>query len=317
MKASGASREGAVLVVVLWIVFILAVLALGIKAHVDRHIQGAFHISQREAARILARNGVEISRWQIQSDTNDWDAAVEAWGLGYEQRFESGVCRVKARDETARLNVNTAHPEWITRLLIAATENRVQGPEEITAAILDWRDDNDDVTPGGAESDQYLRTHGYPVRNGRMTSEYELKLIRGVEEDVFEKIRPYVTAHGVGRLNLNTADELLLQTLAESVSGDESDAVPALIERIERFRDDEGVFKSTHWPDVVAELSDGAEMPESEILVLRRMAVSFTVTSRFFRVISSGDVGADGTVDAAVECVVDRSNGAIVFWHEE
>jgi type II secretory pathway component PulK len=42
-------------------------------------------------------------------------------------------------------------------------------------------------------------------------------MIKGITDEVYKKIAPYLTIYGDGKLNINTADKLVLQTLAEGV----------------------------------------------------------------------------------------------------
>jgi hypothetical protein len=52
---------------------------------------------------------------------------------------------------------------------------------ELAAAIIDWRDTNDDVTQGGAESETYLRLNPpYRCKNTNFESVAELRLVSGM-----------------------------------------------------------------------------------------------------------------------------------------
>ena len=82
------------------------------------------------------------------------------------------------RDEEARLNINSASREELAKLPGAS--------ESLAAAIVDFRDDNDQVTPGGAESDTYLALNPpYLPRNAPFQSVDELKMVYGMSPDLF------------------------------------------------------------------------------------------------------------------------------------
>ncbi len=80
-------------------------------------------------------------------------------------------------DEASKLNLNTATPAML-RALPGMTEDFV-------AAIIDWRDTNDDVTPGGAESETYAqKTPGYKAKNAPFESIEELALVNGATREI-------------------------------------------------------------------------------------------------------------------------------------
>jgi type II secretory pathway component PulK len=55
----------------------------------------------------------------------------------------------------------------------------------VAAAIIDWRDANDDVTQGGAESETYLRRNpAYRCKNANFESVDELRLVLGADVDL-------------------------------------------------------------------------------------------------------------------------------------
>lgn len=80
-------------------------------------------------------------------------------------------------DEASKLNLNTATLEML--------ENLPRMTPELAAAIIDWRDSNDDVTDGGAESATYLRLNPpYRCKNTNFESVAELRLLNGAYLDI-------------------------------------------------------------------------------------------------------------------------------------
>jgi type II secretory pathway component PulK len=77
-------------------------------------------------------------------------------------------------DEASKLNVNRVS-EYSLQLLPEMTQ-------DVAAAILDWRDADDETRPGGAESMYYLSLPDpYVAKNARFESVEELLLVRGVD----------------------------------------------------------------------------------------------------------------------------------------
>jgi DNA uptake protein ComE-like DNA-binding protein len=80
-------------------------------------------------------------------------------------------------DEASKLNLNTATLEML--------ENLPRMTPELAAAVIDWRDANDDVTAGGAESSTYLRLNPpYSCKNSNFESVAEIRLVQGAYLDV-------------------------------------------------------------------------------------------------------------------------------------
>src|SRR5204863_4645204 len=75
-------------------------------------------------------------------------------------------------DEESRLNLNYAGPEELAKLPGMAPE--------IVAAIVDWRDEDNNVSPGGAEAEYYAALKPpYLPRNGLIPTVRELLMVRG------------------------------------------------------------------------------------------------------------------------------------------
>lgn len=123
-------------------------------------------------------------------------------------------------DEEARINVNTAPPDRLDRLLRALGLEKSER-DTIVSSIQDWRDANDDHRLNGAESDDtYLKLPvPYRARNGNLESTSELLQIKGVTPAIFKGtdgrlgLADLLTVGTPGQVNLNTAGLLVLRTL--------------------------------------------------------------------------------------------------------
>ena len=77
-------------------------------------------------------------------------------------------------DEASKLNLNTATLE-----MLAALPGMTQ---DLAAAIVDWRDADENPSPNGAESETYLRRQpGYQCKNALFESVGELGLVAGAD----------------------------------------------------------------------------------------------------------------------------------------
>jgi len=90
---------------------------------------------------------------------------------------EGGGIVYGVSDEESRLNINTADTESLVKL------NGMSAP--IAAAIADWRDGDNAVTPGGAEAEYYLSLQPpYQPRNGPFQTLRELLMVKGISPDL-------------------------------------------------------------------------------------------------------------------------------------
>lgn len=90
---------------------------------------------------------------------------------------------------------------------------------DIVQAIVDWIDSNEDTGfPDGAEDSEYtVRNPSYLSANRPMMSVSELRLIKGIDNETYEKLYPYVCTLPAGtRINVNTIVAPLLAALADT-----------------------------------------------------------------------------------------------------
>ena len=159
-----------------------AVAAMAMRAAQNSSRGFAENLRAEEAARgaieqVIATNGGTIGNIQGATLLNYADMQVI----------------VAARNESARIDLNKAPPELLTGLF----RQLGVAPEQAdiyAARILDWRDDDDKVTKGGAERAAYRavgRVDG--PRNGPFVHTAELGLVLGIPAAVAAAAAPYVT----------------------------------------------------------------------------------------------------------------------------
>ena len=80
-------------------------------------------------------------------------------------------------DEASKLSLNTATVEMLQKLPNMTVE--------FAAAIVDWRDEDDEVTDYGAESSTYaMESPPYEAKNAPFTSTYELLAVQGATPQI-------------------------------------------------------------------------------------------------------------------------------------
>ena len=134
---------------------------------------------------------------------------------------EDGFISGRLLDESGKFNLNNllkadgsvddSARRWFEKLL-----QRVGLPAELSQAVIDWQDADDETTGAmGAESNYYQGLDpSYLASNTRFHQVEELKLVRGFEGKNYDLIAPYVTAlPEATKINMNTAAPLLLASI--------------------------------------------------------------------------------------------------------
>jgi general secretion pathway protein K len=135
----------------------------------------------------------------------------------------SGEFGYRLTDEEARLNLNTASPARVGRLLQAlGLDRRVR--DVVVDSLQDWKDADELPRANGAESEDFYMKLPVPyrARNARMQDPAELLQIRGVTRELYlgRDERPglaeLTTVFGRDAVNLNTAPAPVLAALGLS-----------------------------------------------------------------------------------------------------
>lgn len=189
------ARAGSVLVGVLWCLVLLSLVVISVLHTARMDLLVVKNYGDRIQAHYLAVAGIEKAKALLYQDAqrrsrsarNYSGALADSPEQFRDIRFGRGQFRVFHRgrpdegggvlfgvsDEESRLNVNNASAEELGKL---------DGmTPDITAAIIDWRDEDNAVSPGGAEAEYYLSLQPpYQPRNGPVQTIRELLMVRGI-----------------------------------------------------------------------------------------------------------------------------------------
>jgi type II secretory pathway component PulK len=179
-------KGGSVLVLVLIVLSSMLILSAGLAYRTRIEMRLAQANARRTQAHYLALGGIErvksllsqqeISPSRIAHICRFTGSAAEE-GL-FEQLSESeppekAILTYNLRDEQGYLNLNSSDPaSWANMDCIS---------QECQVSIIDWTDGDENVTPGGAETDYYSRLEpAYISKNSPCIALKELLFIRGV-----------------------------------------------------------------------------------------------------------------------------------------
>ncbi|HCM43254.1 MAG TPA: hypothetical protein DIS66_08105 [Candidatus Omnitrophica bacterium] len=217
-------------------------------------------------------------------------------------------------DEERKINLNAARPEVLQNLFSLAAGVEREESRRIVAAIRDWKDADDDLTDGGAESKDYKKMKlPYQAQNAPFNALKELLWVRGVTPSIYARVEPYLTLDGKW-VNLNTASMTVLEAMKierkiakqiidfrKGKDGEEGTA-------------DDGVFQSlSDAPQVLARyfyLSD-----EDQQRLRGWLNAGFDVRSEYFSARIVAQIKG-GRLTARINAVIDKK-GVVLRWFEE
>lgn len=193
-RASPRGQRGVALVLVMWVAILIAVVA------------GAF-IQERRAETLVVRNSISIARAAAAADAGvqralmdafRGDAAADAWkrdGQPHEWTFDGVPVKVEMRDESAKIDINTASDALLRGMLLSVGVQEDEATR-LLDAILDWRDPDSLRRPNGAEEPEY-RAAGldYGPANEPFGAIEELQLVLGMRPEIYRRIAPMITVY--------------------------------------------------------------------------------------------------------------------------
>jgi len=161
---------------------LLAAIAAAISA--SARIEGRMCLAEAEQTRAkwACRAGVEKAIALLTDDDKTSDALTDIWADNPEElsgiELDGCTLDITITDESGKLNLNTA-----TKAQLMGLKGMT---DEISDAILDWRDADDEEQPVGAEGGYYLNLpHPYVIRNGPLQTIRELLMVKGVTAPLF------------------------------------------------------------------------------------------------------------------------------------
>lgn len=181
--------RGTVLIVTMWIVLVLAGLVLVLSRSVRVEAIASANYVAAVQADTIARAGLQYVMAQLLEDTQDsllyesedvFEAVQMEGGyfwvlhpnLSDDRNYTFGIT-----DEASKINLNSATLEMLLKLPGMTSE--------LAASIIDWRDADSEITPGGAESEYYLLLpEPYYCKDAPLETVEEVLLIRGASREI-------------------------------------------------------------------------------------------------------------------------------------
>lgn len=321
------------LILALWSLGILTAFATSLGYLVRQKATLLDRIEHRAQLWNAAWAGVEAARSAVKSDTDtEVDSRADGWAnpkmfkdvqfpdalmnVGFERVINKKKIRFwGVADEQGKLNLNKAEAPVLAALLRQITGLDSDGANAVAFAVVDWRDSDSSFGHpdfGAEDSDYGGLPKPYDAKDLPFETLDELLLVKGVNRDIFEKMKPYVTVFGSGAVNINTTDQEVLsalglpQTAAEKVirHRDGGDGEPG--------SSDDRIFISAD--TIVSDMNlDEPPLNEIERAAIESLieAGTLVVNTGFFGVTSRAE-SSDGRAYQVVEAVLNR-DGDILY----
>lgn len=276
----------------------------------------------------VGESGVNVGLAILLQDagTNSYDSLLDSWGVIGQNELNSlfgdGQLELDVVDLSGRLQINrlvqtkaedpgekgkegeNSTEEEVRAILLQLLLSPSFSLEEAEAygivdALVDWIDEDERESDNGAESSYYqaLETP-YECRNGPVQSIKELLLVKGISPLLLfgkgenKGLADYLTVYGEdGKININTADSLLLKSMNPQISDE-------LAEELQAFRTDEEneeQLENPSWYSTIASwpgdivLNDKLITTESTFFLIRSVGKSDMLFRRVTAVVNRID----------------------------
>ena len=234
-------REGFIVVVVLCTIIMLAVLLFTFNEQSRGNLFAVEDSKNSAQALNCAETGLNIAMAALErGDAIYSNGKLRNLLAGREDvDLADGTCSITVAEESSKLNLNLLKTsegapdrtriDQMLRLIDLLNRRDFEVPPisyGIVPAIIDWIDSDEEtaclpfIMNGnlGAESSYYAGLdRPYRARNAPLDTTEELLLIRGITPDIFERIRDYVTVKGEGKININSASKLVIESMSEKM----------------------------------------------------------------------------------------------------
>jgi general secretion pathway protein K len=224
-RPAAASLEtgdpGFVLVVVIAVIGLLALAAAGFAQVTRSQVRAAASTVGSSSAQALADTGVQLAVLDLVLGRQD---------PAYQWRFALGekpyVCEtgdgrrlaVSISDEAGKVDLNSAGDRLLQALV---TGVGAPASDAVVDAIIDFRDDDNNKRPQGAEREQYAAAGRPGPKNAPFSVVEEIEQVLGIDSDLAERLRPHVTVYtGQPGIDTSSASRELVAILARGLNGE-------------------------------------------------------------------------------------------------
>ena len=311
------NSRGMALILTILIISLIVALTVEFNRFMRSDLHAAVNLRDGIKLGYIAKSGFNYALAVLLEDAAEGnvDSLHEAWAdpkalsENSAAQFEEGRFEVKVSDHSGKIQINKLVKEdgrnynddqkgLLMRFLKSFGIDDEEA-DNIVDAIKDWIDADNEVTRFGAENAHYQALDKpCSCKNAPIEFLEELLLIRGITKELFygteEKpgISDYISPHGNGKININTANRLVLSALSDEIKED-----PEMVENMIKYRNDEdNNLQEINWDDRV-----GMRGVNYNPGLLTTSSTHFEITSEGFK----------GAMSKRVTGMVERKEGTL------
>jgi general secretion pathway protein K len=327
MDSLFGNTRGVALILTILIVSLIVALTLQFNRTMRTQVVSAGNIGHGLKALYAAKSGIACGLALLQEDDSpDVDTDQEDWAdaekvkskvAELQASFGSGGFTLEIFDESGKIPINhldhpeTAEPlqEAFRKLLELCGVDEDRGT--IVDSTVDWIDKNEDERFSGAEDGFYQSLDKpYHCKDGPLDVPEELLRVKGMTPEFFygteeqPGIGQYISVFGDGKININTAEPMVLASLHDLITLEMGKDMKA-------YREDAGnelSLSNPTWYQDVPSIGGDITLPKDII----------GISSNYFEIRSKGRFeGITKTVVAVAKRDPDTQKFSILSWKIE
>jgi general secretion pathway protein K len=290
VRSSLRRQAGLALLMAMLIVIIATTVAVSIVHEEKFTIRKTAHVDLMDRAGLYAFGLEDWAQIYLREDRedSDIDSLDENWAINIPGLpIEGGYLAGFIEDEQARFNINSLVGSEIAVTRFKRLCDNLEVDDSFIPALMDWVDADLDIRyPDGMEENYET----YRVANREMVDISELMLVEKVDQEIYEKLKPHITALPTPTtLNINTMSATVFESLGESLDvnkfieereSDPYDSVEEFVERLQIPVNIEGLSVATRYFRTHGQVVQGEQTFNMTSLVYRDDKGKTTVINR-------------------------------------
>lgn len=340
MRLNRMKRQGFVLIFALWVLGLLTFLAVSVALGVRQKTLMAEKLEEQNRMYYLQEAVLKQVKTYIRKEMEEHqfiytpdlksrlhnnsvffghipfggDSATASFTL-----FDMGrsIEQFGVVDEERKINLNTTSVIVLQRLISQVLDIKEEETLRLAQSILDWRQQGHSQADGFYSDDYYGNLkHSYFKKDANYELMEELLLVKWMTRTKYERLLPYVTVYGDGRVNINTASGVVLYALGLDQS---------LVDKVlsaRRGKDgveatgDDLFFVKTF--DVASDVASVVKLEPQEVRALDALNLqgALTTNSYYFYLVMQSRIQRSGWTRQAQAIYSSRDN-KVLYWREK
>jgi len=220
-------EKGVALITVMLILALATILAVSMLSRQQLDIHRSANVFNFEQAYQYVLGSESWAKQILKRDRkdNETDSFNDDWATVLPTLpIEGGHMSGQIEDLQARFNINNlvldGKPQRLYIDRFKRLLRHLELNEDMAAVIVDWLDTNEETGFSGAEDNEYLNlSPAYRTANQSMSDVSELLLVKGVDFESYEKLRPFVCVLKSNvAINVNTASAEVLSSVVKNLN---------------------------------------------------------------------------------------------------